>query len=318
MTRRQNLIGGLNQAITPYPTFMDAVEYIENVLDLKQNDGVVRHVMLLGDSGTGKSTLCKLLVKRHPRIAEEERDLIPILHVTVPAGATTGQLVNSILCELTQGDRVTGLVDEKTRRAESYIKGCGVQMILIDEAQHLVDRGGDKSRYKVGDWLKVFMENIQVPVIMVGLPRAEDLRNTNVQLRRRLGATLSLNLSEGRKPIEEECLNIFNALLSELPFRLVHGFEPREFAVRLRYATDGRVAYIKLLLEFVVSILERMEDKKITPFILGEAFRQGIWHSVSEQLNPFSEKFCFRDLTQRGEPFRKDFANGSTTKRSEA
>src|SRR5690606_28838064 len=116
--------------------------------------GLAQHLLVLGESGTGKSTLCRLLVERYPRQVLAERDVVPVLSVSVPAGATITNVASEILAALGDPHPSAGTVAVKTRRVLVLCRSCGVELVLFDEAQHLHDRGQIATHYLVGDWIK--------------------------------------------------------------------------------------------------------------------------------------------------------------------
>ena len=61
-----------------------------------------------------------------------------------------------------------GTNEAKKDRVITLCKNCGVELILIDEAQHIHDRGRSKSQNKAGDWIKTLIKSLKVPVAFIG------------------------------------------------------------------------------------------------------------------------------------------------------
>lgn len=288
-----------------FPAFSRAQDEIESLLAMYRNAGVVRNLLVLGESGTGKTTLCRTFVERYPRSFLEERDVIPVLHVSIPPAATVAGTLQGMLTTLGDPSPSSGTVSAKIARAIKLAKGCSVELIFWDEAQHAYDRGKTYTQYMVGDCLKVIMDQIGAPAVMIGLPRTELLLRTNEQLRRRFTRRLQLALGqhESRKA-SEECLTLFTSLAPVLPMPLTRGdYTWREFGERLYAATDGRVAYVKALLSASIRLAIGQNLSQISPRELELAFTEEIWPEGLGYLNPFNECFEIRPLRKPGEPF---------------
>lgn len=300
-----------------FPPFVRAIQTIEEQLRLFRNTGMAKHLLVLGESGTGKSTLCKLLVQKYPRIVLSERDVIPVLYVCVPASATIAAVSSEILMVLGDPDPNSGTIQARTLRIITLCRACGVELLLMDEAQHMHDRGKHTTHYLVGDWIKRLLDELSVPSAFLGLPQFEKLLQVNEQLRRRFSRRLWLALGQSDETsVETECLQLLISLAACLPIPLSYGeYGVEEFGQRLFYASDGRVAYIKKLLQS--ALMSALSDgyDEITPRELQQAFTQDIWWEGVERLNPFSANFCFRRLDRAGEPFETGAASATATRR---
>jgi len=76
-----------------------------------------------------------------------------------------------------------------------------------------------------------------------------------------------------------------------------------EIGLRLYYATDGRIAFIKKLLTSSLQFALERQETGIGPEQLARAFTEDIWWGGIGPLNPFSPDFQFRRLDRGGEPF---------------
>ena len=290
-----------------FPPFNAALSLIEEQLELYRNTGVAQHLLVLGESGTGKSSICRYLVVKYPRRVLPERDVVPALNVSVPAAATIAGLASEILRALGDPDPNSGTVPTKTHRITTLCRGCSVELLLIDEAQHLHDRGRATTHYMVGDWLKQLIDELSIPTVFLGLPRLEQLLHINEQLRRRFSKRALLALGQkAEASTQTECLQLFLSLAACMPVPVrTSGIKSFELGERLYFASDGRVAYIKKLLSHALSHALEYQATEILLIDLENAFTQEIWRHGIERLNPFNPDFDFRRLDRAGEPFEQ-------------
>lgn len=58
-------------------------------------------------------------------------------------------------------------------------------MVILDEAQHIIDRDSTKILFSSTNWLKTFIEDTGIPMVLVGLPELKTVIKSNEQLRTR-------------------------------------------------------------------------------------------------------------------------------------
>jgi hypothetical protein len=233
----------------PFPPFVTASDAIIATLKLHRETGLAEHLLILGESGTGKSSLCRWISHQYPRFETPDRDVIPSLVVAIPPAATIASVAEAMLAKLGDPSPAMGSVSAKSARVVILCRACRVELVLFDEAQHIHDRGQVATHYMVGDWLKSLIDEMGVPTAFLGLPRLEQLLQVNEQLRRRFSRRLRLELGQSDQSVHSECLQLFNSLGSCIPIPLSSGsFGWEEMGMRLYYASDGRVAYIKKFL----------------------------------------------------------------------
>lgn len=300
-----------NEDLLQFPSYVDAFNEIAGLLRLHRETGISQNLLVLGESGTGKTTLCRDFVTRHPQLVLSERDVIPVLHVPIPPAATIASVTEAMLSRLGDPAPTMGTVSAKTARAVKLARAVSVELLLFDEAQHIQDRGKLPSQYLVGDWLKTVMDEIGVPTVLLGLPRVNQLLQVNEQVRRRFSRRRYLQMGQnGESSVESECLQLFLSLGENFPIPLTCGnFGWNEMAQRVYFACDGRVAYIKKLLSGSIRIALERDSNRVDPGILEAAFTTEVWWEGVGPLNPFNEKFQFRRLNRTSEPFEQVLSN---------
>jgi Cdc6-like AAA superfamily ATPase len=258
---------------------------------------------IVGDTGTGKTRLLTHFVEARPRIEHQEFSEVPVLYVEVPAKCSVKMLAGLMLRTLgspfwNRGDEV-----ERTDQLITLLKGCRVRMIILDEVNHLADRGAAKSHYHVGDWIKQLIGASHLAVVLAGTPAAAILWNTNEQLADRYREKIMLRpLSMEANRVRElrSVLGAFRGLMEGLP---CIDITDEAHAKSIAFATAGRLRDIRRLLVRAVELAEMQSRFAITRSTLAHAFLEVIYPGAPANRNPFGKGFNGIPLTKPGEPF---------------
>jgi Bacterial TniB protein len=100
--------------------------------------GQTRNFLLGGESGMGKTTYLDWLIFNHMPVVEQERNHVPIIGIQAPVSQHTAKpLLWRMLLEcgqtFLQGDNEEILL----MKLVLYFQKCGVELIVIDEIQHI-------------------------------------------------------------------------------------------------------------------------------------------------------------------------------------
>src|SRR5690606_2321479 len=220
------------------------------------------------------TSLARAFQMRYPKAHFAEQTVTPVLLVEIPSLGTVGAVAQAILRALSDPYPEKGRIADQTARIEILIRSCKTEMLILDEAQHIYDRGRSKTQYATADWLKTLINGIGIPVILFGIPRLENLLEVNVQLRRRFAAPMELSIGS---PSDIGFLNanfdVINALAPALPIPLsLRKITPADLTQRIYFATDGRVGYLKRLLSIALQAAWESDDSEITLDTLEGAF----------------------------------------------
>ncbi|MDQ0138953.1 TniB family NTP-binding protein [Cupriavidus necator] len=298
-------IAALRKNVFMFPRFRNAFEQLIQAIELYRATGVASNHLILGSSGCGKSTLCKLLVSQYPERREPERNVIPVLYMEIPALATIKSLVEGLLSKIGDPAPWAGTISDKTARLCRLVIGCGVFIAILDEMQHVRDRGQDLTVSKAADWIKAFSNSVGCPFALVGLPRTQYLLDANEQLRRRFSATIFLERFNMDDPDSvNEFAGVVISFLEGMPLRCsLRPDASIDDLMQFYYATDGRIGYLASLLSRALLLAHVSGAWTIDQSLLERAFSAEIWYQGVGELNPFSGHFCGRSLSEYGEPF---------------
>ncbi|MGH8493084.1 MAG: TniB family NTP-binding protein [Moraxellaceae bacterium] len=302
-SREVELVKTMGDLVIHYPMFKTALERLVEVFDLSQVSNQSAAMMVLGESGTGKSTLLKAFMERYPRQITEEKTSIPVLSVEIPSRPTIKSTADAIL---TQFDRlyVGGSAGEKTKRIKLLIKQCEVRVIVFDEFQHFIDRGTTTANTAVADWIKGLMNETKVSVVIFGLPRAARILRYNDQLRRRFSAAIKMRpwVFESSEDIRE-FKGIIKALERATNLPAPGELHTEDMMRRLFFASGGLIGYLAKLVTMSACTAMKNGDGRITIAHLHSTFIKHIWAEATSNRNPFNESFEWRPLNRANEPF---------------
>ncbi|CAJ0772851.1 TniB family NTP-binding protein [Ralstonia chuxiongensis] len=310
-------IADMKHNVVMFDRFKTTFDRICEVIELYRETGVAENFLVLGASGCGKSTLCNLIQATYPSFSETEREVVPILYLEIPALATISSLVEGLLGVLQDPAPGSGTITDKTNRLALLVKGCGVLTILLDEMQHVHDRGQTLTISRVADWIKSLTGCVGCPIILVGLPRTRALLDANEQLRRRFSSTLVLERFELRNKEETlEFAKTVKSFLSASPFVSRLETTKADDLRSLYYASDGRVGYLVTLLIRALLMADRETQPVLDRPLFERAFKAAIWKECPRECNPFSNAFEERRLNDFGEPFHESVIIKGTSKAS--
>lgn len=246
-------------------------------------------MFIFGPTGAGKTTVCREYLKRHPRTADSEGVRVPVLTASIPSPATVKSLATKLLFELGDPLADRGTTSSQTLRLTNLIKACGVEMIILDELQHFIDRDSQKVLRTVSDWLKTLILDTGVPIVLVGLPEAEGVLESNPQLSRRFAnrhylQPFSWDTQEG----STEFRKFLHAVESRLPFKEKSHLADIDLAERFFYASDGVVAYVMKLIRYGTHLALQQRIEKLDHSVLAASYQQHVSSDKPGKVNPFS------------------------------
>lgn len=284
--------------IIPHDAFRNATEQIEQAFKYAQNKGEGEALALIGESGTGKTSVLDAVRSRHESVSGADRDIIPILSATVPSEPTVKSLAAVLLAAIGDSRPEQGTEPELTRRLKSHIKATGTCMIMIDEFQHFYDRGRHKVMHKVADWLKELIDATKTTLVVAGLPYGTSVIDQNEQLARRFSASLSLpRFSWNDIEQREEFIRILHCYEKEISKHYkIPELSSESMAFRFYCATNGLMGYLSKLLKQLLRNAEMSGKESIILEDIAKAYMQSIWpgERIPGLPRPFSRNFELR------------------------
>ncbi|WP_153117771.1 TniB family NTP-binding protein [Rhodocyclus tenuis] len=297
---------GFKLAIDPLPhqRYREAMSRVAELHLRRRIHGAGGGLLLTGPSGAGKSTMVRTYHGRFPREHLADRTVVPVLLVSVPASPTARSLAGAILEALGQRKAHRGTAPEKTSWIYELFAKCGVEMVILDEFQHLFYAPTLNAFRDITDWLKNFLEDTRVGMVACGLPAAEWVVNSNEQLARRFSERIrispfSLEVGEDF----QEFRGILKAFEVGLPLPTEVPLYESNLARRFHVGSYGLLDYVVKILEGGVSAATAAGLETLDLPVLAAGFRNRVWRDVPERLNPFHPESLLRPLDRPGEVF---------------
>ena len=158
-------------------------------------DGVGDHdgLCLSQDSQVGKTatvTRVKHILARERIANREEPNPYQVIVVGLDQKTSLKSVLQDILIQMNDPDWDYGTEKQLRQRIRNFVARLGVELIIIDECQHLQKGGTDVA--DVTDAFKRFLDMGIAPLVLVGNLDARRVFDRNPQFRARLGLPLTL------------------------------------------------------------------------------------------------------------------------------
>jgi hypothetical protein len=273
------------------PELKSILESIKYCRDHSRYSREPKCMLLEGRPGVGKTALSEFYLEECPRKEVDGCLVIPVLYVKVEVPATIMNLVSAVLAALGDPAADKGTIASKTRRLRAFLKELKVELIILDEFQHFIDRDSLKVLKTLSDWLKLHIDVTKIPMILMGMPYSHlilDARG-NEQLKRRFTYRKKVEpFGWGETPKEQEGFRKFLKLVDyDLPFNNRANLAEKTMAYRLYCATNGVIFYVmELIRTAALAAIEQSLDT-LDLDLLVDAYDQSLALAYPSRENPF-------------------------------
>jgi len=135
---------------------------------------------VVGESRTGKTVACDAYrLRNKPRQVTGQPPIVPVAYIQIPQECGAKELYGVVIEHL-KYQMTKGTVAEIRDRTLRVLKGCGVEMLIIDEA----DRMKPKTFAEVRD----IFDKLEIAVILVGTDRLDAVIKRDEQVYNRFRA----------------------------------------------------------------------------------------------------------------------------------
>ena len=280
-------------ALIRYPRFNELHQEIQMCQEISTMAGEPQCMSLEGVTGAGKSTLARLYAEAFPRYYTPDGAKIPVFYMETPSPVTVKGMAARMLAELGDPAAHSGPLWSMNDRLIHYIgQVCQVQLVILDDFHHLIDKETNRILEKVSDWLKVLIKETNVPFLVVGIEgKVEQILTANDQLSRLFAAREQLEPFSW-DGADKKSLQEFAAFIKYgekgMGLPLSDEVPRQELLYRLHYATAGVVGNVMNLLRFATFLAQRQGAQQLTLAILTQAFAKRLQKHMAKRLNPFA------------------------------
>lgn len=266
-----NQVNALRRAIEerelPHAFFEEHLE----ALQMRVDDALEGHPptidTVLGPSRVGKTMLIQALARRYPERSVDGVRQVPVLVVPVPTPASPKQLPQSVLkalgAPIPASVASTALMFERMSR---QLKLAGTRVILFEEASHIVDTGTRLPPRAAGDWFKQLMDQLNISVVLFGVPRLERLLESNEQLRYRCGAVIRFNPYAWKDANEQRqfvsCIGTYVRIFEESGWRF--NFPPKALVHNSYLLSGGLIGVVSKFMSRLAFDARSRESRDIS------------------------------------------------------
>lgn len=270
----------LGKLVLRHSQLMAAYSKIQKVMAANVALEEPRHLIIAGDSGCGKTTLCDLISDEYGTRDNEfqlgiQRNITALM-ASVPSPVTPRSMAVNMLRALGEEGRIHGNCQELTNRLIFQFKQSDVRALFLDEQQHLFSLGlggkrGPSTRLREAmDWVKSIINKTKLTFVMMGMPQLLDLIDADPQMARRFSHVFYLKPFDCPEADESDIAAFADDLLMSAVCDLPYFDNFEEFSKNLQnakalyVATGGIPSRIKTLVIGAACLAHNHKHRHIT------------------------------------------------------
>lgn len=247
-------------------TFADLL--LGGVDNLMNHPRVIRPqgMLVSGDSQYGKSSFIERIKVIYKDIENAKLQTMKrVIAFEMPADPNIGRFLNCLLTQgLSKPEFVTRNTDSLLRHVLFELQDSGVEMILIDEIQHIGNCQPRQLAVLLGT-LKSLVNRTKLPIVAFGIDDAAEILSKDEQLYSRF---LRVDLPEWEPGHELKCLLATYETI--LPLKKPSNLSEEELHYAILGRTNGSIGEITRLLQEAAVMAIRSGDECITISLIKE------------------------------------------------
>ncbi len=263
-------------------------------------------LQILGPSRAGKTCVVKDFIKCVPPTRTVAGIVMPVVYARIPPKGTTMALLENILRAVGDPYWFRGSESNKLARVIAQLESCECKMLVLDEFQHLCDKGQNLTLKRMTDNLKALVEPNKWALVASGLSESRRVIDFDSQLYGRFDAEVEIPRFDWLDTVlNEQFRGVIESFEESLaPFEFP-SFADEQIALRMYLATGGLIGLLVKLLHRTIEDAIREDRLAIGKLDLERAFRRAIRFSsrVETGQGPFECKLSPTLVARRLEVF---------------
>lgn len=213
---------------------LNQVEALHNWLEGKRLSK--QSCRVVGESRTGKTIACNAYKLRHKPIQKSgQLPIVPVVYIQIPQECGAKDLFQSIIEHL-KYQMTKGTVAEIRDRTLKVLKRCGVEMLIIDEA--------DRLKPKTFAEIRDIFDKLDIAVVLVGTDRLDAVIKRDEQVYNRFRACHRFGKFAGDE--FSQTLDIWERQVLKLP--VASNLSSKRMLKILGQATGGYIGLLDMIL----------------------------------------------------------------------
>ena len=198
-----------------------------------------------------------------------EANPFQVLYINLEVRITAKILFVQLLRMLGDPHAEQGNIEEVKRRTDILMRERGVELLMVDEVQHLARESRDK--VDVTDELKRFLDMGICPVVFAGNEDLKPFFERNQQLASRLGAPLELTPVDAHdggqlSNFKRFCGDLDDELVTTGVMNEQSGFLDSEMLNALLFASGGHIGRVFRIVESAVEHAALRQASRVEPY----------------------------------------------------
>lgn len=281
-----------NTALIRYPRFKALHQDIRECQTMSRLANEPHCLSLEGVTGAGKSTLVRDYAALFPRVEESSGTHVPVFYAETPSPVTVKGMAATMLARLGDPAAHTGTLWSMNFRLARLMTACQVELVILDDFHHLIDKETNCILEQVSDWLKVLIKETNIPFLVVGIEgKVECILEANAQLSRLFAARQMLapfRYDQTDDASLQEFARFVHYAEEALAIALPETLPRAELLQRLHVASRGVVGNLMNLLRYAAWLTRQQQHDTIALTTLAAAFDKRLSKHLKNQPNPFT------------------------------
>ncbi len=288
--QQKDRIEKMESIFVPYPNLITIHNKLKEILFMDRSFAEPECVLITGYSGSGKTSFMKKFLSNHPVIHGDEVDIHPVIYVEIPSQANIKDLCIVILKALSDPFDNTKLTkNQLSPKVINFIKKTHTKLLVLDEFQHLTYNSSAAKVDNVANWIKYFINQTNIPVLIMGMPESEHILSENTQLSRRFYSRFKLSFfSISSAQGVSTYYKFLNDLSEEIEFENSTMILDKFYAISLFYLANNNMALLMRIIRFACRVAAFQSHKKLEDIhFLVTLFEMRHLKHIEEFLNIF-------------------------------